>query len=526
MSPIRANDAQLEALGHYIQEGWRTLTRSNAQMAEAAVDPKFATSNIKRWKVYVSLQENLARVEQELRGQMKPEDFAQIEICRLPQSLTGALQEPGLLYLPHPYVVPGGRFNEMYGWDSYFIQVGLLRDGHTVLAKNMIDNHLYQIENYGAVLNANRSYFLSRSHPPFLTQMILGVYRQTNDTAWLKNTVPMIESYYRFWTKEPHLTAETGLSRYYDSGIGPAPEVIADERDAQGRTHYDRVCEYYRTHQITDYDIAQYYDRARDELTPLFYVGDRSMRESGFDPSNRFGPFSVDIVHYDPICLNSLLYLMETDTAEILSLLGSHSMARLWTTRAQERRQTINRLMWDEPDGLYYDYNFVEKRVRRYPFITAFYPLWVGVADEKQAARMVANLHLFERSGGLLTSTQVTGSQWDAPFGWAPTEMIAIQGLRRYGYNNEADRITANFLSLILKEFIKHKTIVEKYDVERRESEVAGSIKFGYDYNVIGFGWTNAAFVELYSQLPQGEQQNVLELDGITLPKDSKNQSG
>jgi alpha,alpha-trehalase len=518
MSPTRANDAQLEAACRYIKEGWGTLTRSNAQMAEAAVDPKFATSNITRWKVYVSVQENLARVEQELRGQMKPEDFAHIEICRLPQSLAGALQEPGLLYLPHPYVVPGGRFNEMYGWDSYFIQVGLLRDGETVLAKNMIDNHLYQIENYGAVLNANRSYFLSRSHPPFLTQMILGVHRQTNDMAWLKNAVPAIESYYRFWTEEPHLTAATGLSRYHDSGVGPAPEVIADERDAEGQTHYDRVCEYYRTNEIRDYDIAQYYDRARDELTPLFYVGDRSMRESGFDPSNRFGPFSVDIVHYDPVCLNSLLYLMETDTAEILTILGRAGEAGIWTTRAQERRETINRLMWDEQDGLYYDYNFVEKKVRRYPFITTFYPLWVGVADKRQAARIVANLQLFERPGGLLTSTNVSGSQWDAPFGWAPTELIAIRGLRRYGYDEEADRITANFLSMILKEFIKHKTIVEKYDVERRESEVAGSIKFGYDYNVIGFGWTNAAFVELYADLPAATKKDVLQLDGVKVP--------
>ena len=506
MSPT-ANEAQLEAARRYIKEGWGTLTRSNAQLAEAAVDPKFATSNITRWKVYVSLQEDLARVEQELRAQMKPEDFAHIEICRLPQSLAGALQEPGLLYLPHPYVVPGGRFNEMYGWDSYFIQVGLLRDGETVLAKNMIDNHLYQIENYGVVLNANRSYFLSRSHPPFLTQMILGVYRQTNDTAWLKNAVPAIESYYRFWTKDPHLTAETGLSRYYDSGMGPAPEVIADERDAEGRTHYDRVCEYFRTHEIRDYEIAQYYDRARDELTPLFYVGDRSMRESGFDPSNRFGPFSVDIVHYDPVCLNSLLYLIETDTAEILTILGSASQARIWTSRAQERRQSINRLMWDEQDGLYFDYNFREKKLRRYPFVTTFYPLWVGIASPEQAARVVANLKLFELPGGLQTSTNVSGSQWDAPFGWAPMQMIAVEGLRRYGYNAEADRITTNFLSLILKEFAQHNTIVEKYDVARRESEVAGGIKFGYDYNVIGFGWTNAAFVELYAKLPVCEKK-------------------
>ncbi len=121
---------------------------------------------------------------------------------------------------------------------------------------------------------------------------------------------------------------EVGLSRYWDSGDGPAPEVISDERDERGRTHYDRVREYYRTQKVTDYDLAQYYDRERDQLTPLFYRGDRSMRESGFDPSNRFGPFSVDIIHYVPVCLNSLLYQMELDTAEIVTLLGDQSRGR------------------------------------------------------------------------------------------------------------------------------------------------------------------------------------------------------
>ncbi|MGH9881710.1 MAG: trehalase family glycosidase, partial [Pyrinomonadaceae bacterium] len=187
--------------------------------------------------------------------------------------------------------------------------------------------------------------------------------------------------------------------------------------------------------------------------------------------------------------------------------------------RAEERRQRINRLMWDEQDGLYYDYNFAERKLRRYPFVTTFYPLWVGVADRRRAARIVANLHLFERPGGLLTSTSVSGSQWDAPFGWAPTEMIAIQGLRRYGYNKEANRVTANFLSTILKEFIQHNTIVEKYDVERRESEVSAGLKFGYKSNEIGFGWTNAAFTELYVQLPEKEKSNVLKLDGLPLPR-------
>ena len=510
----KASADQLQAIQKYIKQSWHTLTRSSAELAKAAPDPKFKPMADGRWPVYVSRPENVAEVERRVRSQMSAEDFAAIDIRQLPDDVS-KVEQHGLLYLPYPYVVPGGRFNEMYGWDSYFTQVGLVRDNELVLAKNMTDNFLYQIEHYGKILNANRTYYLSRSQPPFLTQMILDVYRKQPNRAWLRATVPAIEKYYRFWTTEPHLTKETGLSHYYDFGDGPAPEVLSGERDAQGRDHYDLVKEYYRTHEVKDYDLSRYYDKEKDQLTPLFYKGDRSMRESGFDPSNRFGPFNADIIHYDPVCLNSLLYLMETDTAEILRILGRAPQARVWLKRAEERRQRINRLMWDEKDGLYYDYNFERKEVRRYPFITTFYPLWVGVADKRQAARIVANLHLFERPGGLLTSTNVTGSQWDAPFGWAPTEMIAIQGLRRYGYNKEADRITANFLSLILKEFIQHNTIVEKYDVERRESEVSAGLKFGYKSNEIGFGWTNAAFTELYAQLPLREKQNVLKLSGI-----------
>ncbi len=517
MNPTSATDAQLEAVRRYIKESWRTLSRSNAQLAQAAIDPKFKTSDITRWPVYVSRQENLARVGQELRGQMKPEDYAQIELRQLPESLADALREPGLLYLPRPYVVPGGRFNEMYGWDSYFIQVGLLRDGEDELAEDMIENFLYEIEHYGAILNANRSYYLTRSQPPFLTQMILNVYRRKRDKGWLGSTVPALEKYYHYWTDGPKFVEETKLSRYYDLGEGPAPEVVADERDAEGLTHYDRIKDFYRTHDITDYDLSQYYDREHDELTTLFFKGDRSMRESGFDPSNRFGQFNIDIIHYHPVCLNSLLYLMEIETAEILTMLERPRDARLWAQRANERQQRINRLMWDEADGLYYDYNFVNQSVRRYPFATTFYPLWAGIASKEQAARVVANLHLFECAGGLQTSTNASGSQWDAPFGWAPLQMIAVEGLRRYNYDAAANRIAENFLSMILKDFIAHQVIVEKYDVERRTSTLGAGVRFGYDYNVVGFGWTNAAFTELYAQLPAGEKANVLKVDGVEL---------
>jgi alpha,alpha-trehalase len=514
----QATAAQLRAIRQYIQQGWHTLTRSNAQLAKAAVDPKFHPPADYRWPIYVSSSENLKRIEERLRAEMKPEDFARIQLRPLPSD-PRAISEHGLLYLPYPYVVPGGRFNEMYGWDSYFIQVGLVRDGELTLAQNMVDNFLYEIENYGRILNANRTYYLSRSQPPFLTQMILNVYRMRRDRNWLRATVPAIEKYYRFWTSAPHLTTETGLSRYYDLGDGPAPEVLSDEKDAEGRTHYDRVKEYYRTHNVTDYDVGQYYDKARDELTPLFYKGDRSMRESGFDPSNRFGPFNIDIIHYNPVCLNSLLYLMETDTAEIMRELGRVRDAGQWLERAAARRRSINRLMWDEKEGLYYDYNFQKRAVRRYPFATSFYPLWVGIADRRQAARIVSNLHLFERAGGLQTSTNASGNQWDAPFGWAPLQMIGVWGLRRYGYRREADRITANFLSTVLKEFVQYKTIVEKYDVERRESEISSGIKFGYTYNVVGFGWTNAAFTDLYALLPPREKPGVLRLNGVPVPQ-------
>jgi alpha,alpha-trehalase len=137
--------------------------------------------------------------------------------------------------------------------------------------------------------------------------MILLVYGRTQDRKWLEETLPALENYYLYWTKDPHLTAETGLSRYYDLGEGLAPEVVSSELDSHGHTDYDLIRQFLRTHRVTDYDVSQYYDFERDRLTELFYKGDRSMRESGFDPSNRFGPFNADIIHYNPVCLNSLL---------------------------------------------------------------------------------------------------------------------------------------------------------------------------------------------------------------------------
>jgi alpha,alpha-trehalase len=494
-----SNEA-LTSLRAYIKQAWVTLTRSTRDILAAARDPKLHLPPGKPWPVYLSASEDRVRVLRELSQTLGREGVRQIDLRTLPPGERD-LKEHGLLYLPRPYVVPGGRFNEMYGWDSYFIQRGLLRDGEVERARDQTDNFIYEIEHYGTLLNANRTYYLSRSQPPFLTRMILGVFEKTGDRAWLRSTLPAVEAYYRFWTREPHLIPDLGLSRYYDLGEGPAPEVVSDEHDAQGRTHYERVREYYKTHAVTDYDVTLYYDRKQDALTPLFYKGDRSMRESGFDPSSRFGPFNVDIIHYAPVCLNTLLYRMEEDGAEISGILGDTKNETEWRGRSSRRRGQIDRYLWDGEAGLYLDYGFRAGKRRAYPFATTFYPLWAGIASKEQAAQIVKNLPLFEAPGGVLTSTQETGNQWDAPFGWAPLQIIAVEGLRRYGYQEDADRLARKFISLVAQDFAEHGVIVEKYDVRRRASSVSAGIQFGYSSNEVGFGWTNAAVVELLAGL-------------------------
>jgi alpha,alpha-trehalase len=506
-----ATDADVAALLAYVDKGWTVLQRSHAQLPIAAADPKMPTRAAS--PVYVSAKEDLAAVRARLSRELAPAELARIELRRLPADPT-KLVEHGLLYLPGPYVVPGGRFNEMYGWDSYFILVGLLRDGKVDLARSMVDNFVYQIEHYGTILNANRTYYLTRSQPPFLTPMIRAVYARTGDRAWLARTVPAIEAYYAYWMREPHLVPATGLSRYYDVGSGPAPEVASAEKDASGMTHYDRVRAYYRDHEVTDYDEALFYDPKADRLTDLFYVADRAMRESGFDPSSRFGMFNAGVIFSNPVCLNTLLWVMENDAAAIATELGQGDPAR-WKQRAAARKVAMDRYLWDEQRGTYLDYDFQRGARRDYPFGTMFFPLWAGLASEEQARRVATQVAVLEQPGGLATSTQASGTQWDLPYGWAPLELVAVEGLRRYGLVEAADRISVNFLSLVLKEFLEHDVIFEKYDVVERESATEKGIRFGYSDNVIGFGWTNAAWTAMYDALSPEQRARVKRLSGV-----------
>jgi alpha,alpha-trehalase len=237
------------------------------------------------------------------------------------------------------------------------------------------------------------------------------------------------------------------------------------------------------------------------KLSADYYKGDRSMRESGFDVSFRFGPFGSATHHYAPVCLNSLLYKNEKDLEQISLWLGHADDAKKWNKRAEERRRLIAQYLWNDQQGLFFDFNFQTKRMSDYRYASTFYPLWAGLATPEQAKAVAGNLKVFEQPGGLPMSTEESGTQWDLPYGWGNIEMLAIEGLRRYGFNADADRISYEFLSTVAENFRRDGTIKEKYNVVTRSSEA--HVELGYEMNVVGFGWTNAAFLELLHGLPK-----------------------
>ncbi|MCW1912966.1 alpha,alpha-trehalase [Luteolibacter sp. GHJ8] len=488
-------------LRSYVDRTWDSLTRGTGRIFAAIDDPKLPPDAGEI--LYVPSSENLEAVTAKIMANIPAGRRPRLEVRNLPAE-RDSIREHGLLYLPGDYVVPGGRFNEFYGWDSYFISRGLLISGRLELARSMAEQALYEVQHYGSVLNANRTYYLTRSHPPVLSMMVADIFRATGDRGWLSAALPLVEKYYYYWRVPPHLNQATGLSRYRDLGNGPAPEVLASERDESGRSHYDRVKGFLKEHPIDDYDVDLYYDRERDELTDLAYIGDRSMRESGFDPTDRFGKLNLDVVHYAPVCLNTLLLKMEEELAVFHHELGNPDAARFWEERVMESKERINRYFWNERRGLYFDYHLGRESQREYPFLTTFWPLWAGVASQEQAERVVGNLDLFLQPGGLEASPAVTGEQWDAPFAWAPLQLLAVDGLERYGFHEEAREIARRFVAMVATSFKKEGVLREKYDARSCTSNIEGKIGFGYVTNEPGFGWTNAVVAEFLGRFGDG----------------------
>jgi alpha,alpha-trehalase len=529
----------LEPILDYISKSWDTLTRS-MEDCTTVVDPKLAENSVLYLPADVAVPAQVTEMQRRCHVQVKA---LPLKIEHPGQIDTSKLDPPGLLYLEHKYVVPGGRFNEMYGWDSYFIVRGLVRDGRVQLAKGMIENFFFEIEHYGTVLNANRSYYLSRSQPPFLTSMIRAVYDAEKaagreDKKWLDRAYSYAAKDWEMWAREPHLAGDTGLARYYDFGETPAPESLKDETD-----HYRKVASYFLNHPEQDrgYLVRKLATPVKEQAVPAvgklysvqicdvgtttdrtgcdeaeeitlsrdFYRGDRSMRESGFDVSFRFGPHGAATHHYAAVCLNSLLFKYERDLEAISNMLGHAKDAEQWKKRAERRGESIQKYFWDAQRGFFFDYNFDRKERSTYDYITTFYPLWAGAATKEQAAAVMKNIGKLEQPGGLVMSPYETEGQWDFPYAWAPTQLLAIEGMRKYGFNSDADRISYNFISTVAENFRHDGTIREKYNATTRSSETA--VKAGYNINVVGFGWTNAVFLVFLHDLPQAMTEKLAE---------------
>ncbi|GLQ50613.1 trehalase family glycosidase [Dyella flava] len=503
----------------YIDQAWTTLTRSMDNCA-SLTDPKIHARPV----IYIPAQFNM------------PADLAQtakrcnVDVHVLPQVIdklgdvdATKLPVQGLLYLPHPYVVPGGFFNEMYGWDSYFIVLGLVADHRTELARDMTDNALFEVQYYGGVLNANRSYYLSRSQPPFLTGMMVAVlndpasfHSAEEKRAWLEQAYPLAVRNHDIWTRPEHQAGDTGLARYYDLGSGPVLE-------AQDSEFYDGVIKWLIAHPAQnpgylikgsehpdDAEAARLKTESCDvraskvcagnwvdgyRLTADYYHGDRAMRESGFDTNFHFGPFGGSTHHYAAVDLNSLLYRYELDLHDFALQLGKTADAARWAQAAAARKAAMDKYLWRPELGMYRDYDFVAGKPSDAPYLTTFYPLWAGAASQQQAEAVRKTLSIFELPGGLTMDNRPSGTQWNNPFGWAPTNWLAVSGLNAYGYHDDARRIAGKFDATVDRSFATDGTIREKYNMALGNADV--KVSAGYTANVIGFGWTNGVYLKL-----------------------------
>ena len=508
---------------------WNGLTRriDSTGIVTILSDDKTSTVDGRRY-VYVPHSDTIAYWYYQQLAEKHPE--VNMAVVRLPDSVTPAYARSldghhGLLslklvksggggYVGVPYVVPGGRFNEMYGWDSYFISLGLINDGKVELAKGMVDNFVYEINHYGKILNANRTYYLTRSQPPFLTSMARAVYRalpkNRSNKHWLAIVLDAaIREYRNVWMNHDHLTS-CGLSRYFDTGSGPAPEVEPG--------HYDDIYkEYAGKYGMDVKSFEEAYKSGKLKVPELdqYFVNDRAMRESGHDTSYRLVGRCAELVTVD---LNSLLYKIETDIAQMIATefqgtfktsTGTVETSSQWVKKAEHRRALVDRLLWDEQRGMFFDYDYIHHRRTDYVSATTFYPMWAGLASKHQAELLVRNaLPPLEMPGGIAASSEESrgpltperkARQWDYPYGWAPHQMLIWRGMQNYGFTSIARRLAYRWIfTMTLNAVDYNGTITEKLNVVDRSHEVFaeyGNVgtKFSYITRE-GFGWSDASY--------------------------------
>ncbi|MBP8155443.1 MAG: trehalase [Leadbetterella sp.] len=370
--------------------------------------------------------------------------------------------------LPNDFVVPGGRFQETYYWDSYFTMLGLIISKKNDLVLGMIKNFAFLIDQFGFIPNGNRTYFLSRSQPPFFSLMV----DLLNDPEFSNKPIDFLsqlEKEYLFWMTKRSINMPDGeiLNRYDDDSPTPRPESF-----------------------IEDIELAEKSTRNSKEI----YRNIRAACESGWDFSSRWfekdGDLStINTTNIVPVDLNCLLFFLEKQLASIHPTDGLR-----YSEKAHNRKIAIEKYFWNHDLGFFCDFDLAKKTVRSNLSLAGVFPLYFNIANKMQAESSAEILEQkFLKIGGLATTTIESGQQWDAPNGWAPLQWMAYVGLKNYGFRSLADKIKTNWIRLNETAFYKNGKFTEKYNVESTLAETGG----GEYPNQDGFGWTNGVFLSL-----------------------------
>lgn len=398
-----------------------------------------------------------------------------------------------LLPLPESYVVPGGRFREVYYWDSYFTMLGLAESGHWDKIEDMVKNFAYEIDTWGHIPNGNRSYYLSRSQPPFFSLMV--ELLATHDKEALKTFQPQLTKEYQYWMEGGDSLApgsaskrvvklQNGalLNRYWDDRDTPRPESWLDDVTTAKNNPDRPATEIYR-------DL-------------------RAGAASGWDFSSRWmdNPEQLGSIHttsFIPVDLNALMYQMEKTLSHASKATGDEAGAARYDKLASQRQQAMESTLWNDKKGWYADYDMRRKAVSDSLTAAALYPLFVKAAAQDRADKVAAATQAqLLKAGGVLTTTVNTGQQWDAPNGWAPLQWIAAVGLENYGHDDLSMEVTWRFLTNVQHTYDREKKLVEKYDVT-----TTGTGGGGGEYPLQdGFGWTNGVTLKMLDKLCEAQK--------------------
>jgi len=403
-----------------------------------------------------------------------------------------------LIPLPQEYVVPGGRFREIYYWDSYFTMLGLVASGRTDLVRHMLDNFAYLIATVGHIPNGNRTYYLSRSQPPFFAVMV-GLYATATDTTQALRYLDALEAEHAFWMDGvERLASREAYRRIVRLRDGSVLNRYWDDRDPP-----DPRPESFRP----DYQLGQTLPEARREA---LYRNLRATAESGWDFSSRWMRDPKDLRTLEttdliPVDLNSLLYYAERVIGVLRAFRGrpgDGEVARRFLRAAAERRRALLTAAYDSAAGFFYDVRWrTGERVTDRPTLAAAAPLYFGLATPEQGRAVAARLaRYFLKPGGFVTTPIASGQQWDAPNGWPPLEWLAIEAVRRYGRADLADAARDRWLAVNRRTYRATGKMMEKYDVVDLSRRAGGGEYPTQD----GFGWTNGVALALAAQQRTG----------------------